>query len=272
MVSTGMMEAIVVDEWKAKLWAPNLKGLKLRSDIALRAEGYHGAGIRKGSPQLAAELKDFDAKVVQKLGGRQAVIQQYTKRIKAFTDSTGNEELKRFQQTAALFETYSSRYNFAPLMLVAQGYQESRLDHNAKSHVGAIGIMQIMPATGEQMKVGDIRQLEANIHAAAKYMDQLMMKYFADANFSEYDRTLFAFAAYNCGPGNLAKARKEALKRDLDPNKWFNNVEIIIAKRIGMETTTYVRNIFKYYVAYTMIADAQKQAATARQTLAPAGK
>ena len=41
-------------------------------------------------------------------------------------------------------------------------------------------------------------------------------------------------------------------KRGLDENQWFNNVEIVTAEKIGMETTTYVRNIYKYYVAYTL--------------------
>ena len=100
-------------------------------------------------------------------------------------------------------------------------------------------------------------------------MDQLMTQYFGDANFSEGNRPLFAFASYNCGPGNVAKARKEAEKRGLDPNKWFNNVEIVVAEKIGTETTTYVRNIYKYYVAYKLTLDAQAEAAKARQQVAP---
>ena len=137
-------------------------------------------------------------------------------------------------------------------MLAAQGYQESGLDQNAKSHVGAIGVMQIMPTTGAQLKVGDITWIESNIHAGAKYMDQLMTKYFVDAKFSETNRALFAFASYNCGPGNVSKMRKLAVQRNLDPDKWFNNVEVVTSEKIGGETTTYVRNIYKYYVAYKL--------------------
>jgi membrane-bound lytic murein transglycosylase MltF len=129
--------------------------------------------------------------------------------------------------------------------------------------------MQLMLATGAQMKVGDIRVTEPNIHAAAKYLDQLMAS-FSDAKFSEGNRPLFAFASYNCGTGNVAKAHKEAEKRGLDPNKWFNNVEIVIAERIGTETTTYVRNIYKYYVAYKLTLDAQANAEKARQQVARA--
>ena len=138
-------------------------------------------------------------------------------------------------------------------MLAAQGYQESTLNQEAKSHVGAIGVMQVMPATGAELKVGDIRQVEPNIHAGIKYMDQLMTRYFKDAKFDEQNRTLFAFASYNAGPGNISKMRKETVKRGLDPDQWFNNVEIVTAEKIGIETTTYVRNIFKYYAAYKLV-------------------
>jgi len=116
-------------------------------------------------------------------------------------------------------------------------------------------VMQIMPATGEGLKVGDIRQIEPNIHGGTKYMDQLVTRYFPDAKFNEANRTLFAFAAYNAGPGNISRMRKEAAKRGLDPDKWFNNVELVTAEKIGIETTTYVRNIYKYYVAYKLTTE-----------------
>jgi membrane-bound lytic murein transglycosylase MltF len=194
----------------------------------------------------------------------------YMKRVKELKDPTGSEEYKRFRDTLALFEKYGTRYGFDPLMLAAQGYQESQLNQAARSHVGAVGVMQLMPATGEAMKVGDIKVTENNIHAGAKYMDHLMRQYFAGADFSEGNRPLFAFASYNCGPGNVAKARRAAETRGLDPNKWFNNVEIVVAQQIGTETTTYVRNIYKYYVAYRLTLDAQEKAETARQQVAPA--
>jgi membrane-bound lytic murein transglycosylase MltF len=138
--------------------------------------------------------------------------------------------------------------------------------------VGAIGVMQVMPATGAELKVGDIRQAEPNIHAGTKYMDQLMTRYFSDANFDEQNRTLFAFASYNAGPGNISRMRKEAAKRGLDPDQWFNNVEIVTAEKIGIETTTYVRNIYKYYAAYKLVEQARETAARLKEQIAPAKK
>ena len=88
-------------------------------------------------------------------------------------------------------------------------------------------------------------------------------------NFDETDRTLFAFACYNAGPGNIARMRKEAVKRGLDPDRWFNNVELVIAEKIGTETTTYVRNIYKYYVAYRLLVDVQEAQEKARTDVKP---
>jgi membrane-bound lytic murein transglycosylase MltF len=152
-------------------------------------------------------------------------------------------------------------------MLAAQGFQESTLDQRKRSPVGAIGVMQIMPATGKSLKVGDITVTENNIHAGTKYMHELMSRYFSDAKFSDQNRTLFAFASYNAGPGNIARMRKEAAGRGLDPDKWFNNVEIVTAEKIGLETTTYVRNIFKYYASYSLVLAAEDRAAKAREAL-----
>jgi len=96
-------------------------------------------------------------------------------------------------------------------------------------------------------------------------MDQLMTRYFKDADFDAANRALFAFASYNAGPGNIAKMRKEAGKRGLDADKWFNNVELVTAEKIGVETTTYVRNIFKYYTSYKLGLDARKERDKARE-------
>jgi membrane-bound lytic murein transglycosylase MltF len=270
MLDAGLIELLVVDDWKGRMWSLVLPKLKVRTDLVLRENARTGWAIRKDSPKLAAEIDDFFKNWAMKQGVADYRMNTYMKRVKELKDPTASAEYKRFQQTLSLFEKYGKKYGFDPLMLAAQGYQESQLNQQATSHVGAIGIMQLMPQTGAQMKVGDIHVAESNIHAGTKYMDQLMSTYFPDANFSEGNRPLFAFAGYNCGPGNVAKCRREAEKRGLDPNKWFNNVEIVVAQKIGTETTTYVRNIYKYYVAYRLTLDAQAELEKAKQQVAPA--
>jgi membrane-bound lytic murein transglycosylase MltF len=152
-------------------------------------------------------------------------------------------------------------------MLAAQGFQESGLDQSARGPTGAVGVMQIMPATGASLKVGDITITQHNIHAGAKYMHELATKYFADPAIDKLNRTLFCFAAYNAGPARLASLRKTAAARQLDPNQWFNHVELVTAEKVGRETTTYVRNIYKYYVSYTLGLELDARTREARDTL-----
>ena len=148
--------------------------------------------------------------------------------------------------------------------MAAQGYQESTLDQNVKSPVGAIGVMQVMPATGKELKVGDITKVEANIHAGVKYMRFMMDQYFKDEPIDTLNKGLLTFASYNAGPGRIRQLRREAEKKGLNPNVWFGNVERVASERIGRETVTYVSNIFKYYVAYRLILEQQERRTAAK--------
>jgi membrane-bound lytic murein transglycosylase MltF len=139
--------------------------------------------------------------------------------------------------------------------MAAQGYQESQLDQTRRSGVGAIGVMQLMPATGKQMQVGDITELDANIHGGVKYVRFMVDTYYKDESVDDLDRMLFAFASYNAGPERIRALRKETAARRLNPNVWFDNVERIAAERIGRETVQYVSNIYKYYIAYSLVQD-----------------
>jgi membrane-bound lytic murein transglycosylase MltF len=267
MLNAGLLEAVIVDSWKTGMWGQILPQIRPHREAKLRTGAHTGWAIRKESPKLRAALENFFYNFLKKKGILEYRYRQYMKRVKQLKDATGTEDLKRFQETIELFKKYGDRYQFDPLMLVAQGYQESQLNQKAKSHVGAIGVMQVMPRTGKELKVGDIRVTEPNIHAGTKFLDQLMTRYFSDAHFSEGNRPLFAFASYNAGPGNIAKMRKLAAQRGLDPDKWFNHVELVVAEKIGQETTTYVRNIYKYYVAYRLTLEAEEAARKAREQI-----
>ena len=264
MVSAGILGLIVVDDWKAKLWAKILPGLIVHDRIAVRIGGRIGWAFRKDSPQLATEVNAFIEERRKNSNAAQVRFATYAQRIKRLYDSTGGAEWGRFKDTIGIFRKYSERYGFDPLMMAAQGFQESRLKQNARSRNGAIGVMQLLPSTGEAMKVGDIREVDANIHAGIKYMHTLIEHYFKDATFDPDNRVLFALASYNAGPGRIGTLRRRAEKAGLDPNRWFGQVEQIAAQRIGRETVHYVRNVYKYYIGYAHrleAMDARKAAA-----------
>jgi membrane-bound lytic murein transglycosylase MltF len=140
-------------------------------------------------------------------------------------------------------------------LMVAQGYQESRLNQTVKSKVGAIGIMQVMPPTGKELNVGDISQIEPNVHAGIKYMRFMMDQYYKNDPMDDLNKMLMTFASYNAGPNRVKNLRKEAEQKGFNPNIWFGNVERIAAERVGQETVTYVSNIYKYYIAYKLVQE-----------------
>ena len=148
-----------------------------------------------------------------------------------------------------LFRKYGEQYHVDYLLMAAQGYQESTLDQSARNPSGAIGVMQVLPSTANDLKVGDITQIEPNINAGVKYMRFMMDQSYKDDPMDDVNKMLMTFAAYNAGPGRIRQLRREAENQGLDPNVWIGNVEQVASARIGRETVTYVGNIFKYYVA-----------------------
>src|SRR5215831_11177089 len=147
MLNAGLFERIVVDDWKVKLWAPVLPQIKV-SEVAVREDRSVGWALRKASPKLRNELDAFSTDFLNKQGVVAYRLKQYAARIKQIKDPTRDTEWRRFEQTLALFRKYGAEYGFDPLMLAAQGYQESQLRQDAQSRVGAIGVMQLMPETG----------------------------------------------------------------------------------------------------------------------------
>ena len=253
MAHAGLVDLLVVDNYQAWFWQRVWPTLKIYPTVTLRRGGEIAWAIRKDSPQLKAALNGFlDKNGADSLNARM-IFRRYLLNTQYVTGASADASRKRFLALVSLFRKYGSQYSMDWMLMAAQGYQESRLDHNAKSHVGAIGVMQVMPATGRELKVGDISKLEPNIHAGVKFMRSIVDRYYAKEPMDEVNKVLFAFAAYNAGPGRVRQLRREAEARGLDQNVWFNNVERVASERIGRETVTYVSNIYKYYVTYLLI-------------------
>ncbi len=195
---------------------------------------------------------------------RNVIERRYLKSVTYAKNAAADAERKKFQAVVELFKKYGEQYNVDYLLMAAQGYQESTLDQNVKSPVGAIGVMQVMPPTGKELKVGDITKVDANVHAGVKYMRFMMDQYFADEPMDQLNKGLMTFASYNAGPARVKQLRREAEKRGLDPNVWFGNVERVASERIGRETVTYVSNIYKYYITYRLLSNQRDRRAAAK--------
>ncbi len=259
MVNAGLIDLTVVDRYAARLWSKILPNLRVHEEVPINEGGEVGWLIRKGSPKLKQEIDEFAKSHGQGTMLGNSLVKKYTGSTRFLTDARSPDASKRFQQVVELFRKYADQYSLDYLLVLAQGYQESRLKQSARSPVGAVGVMQVMPATGEELGVGDINQVDPNIHAGVKYIRLMIDQNFASDSIDPLNKTLLAFAAYNAGPGRVRRLRSEAAKLGLNPNVWRNNVELVAARRIGAETVTYVANIYKYYVAYRLVQLEQEQ-------------
>jgi membrane-bound lytic murein transglycosylase MltF len=245
MLNAGLIPLMVVDDHKAELWAKMLPKIKVREDIVVREDG-----------RIAFAAKNEKGTTFGNI-----VFNRYLADTDFVKDASSGAERRKFEKVLNLFHRFGDRYAFDHLMLAAQGYQESQLDNSVRSKAGAIGIMQVLPGTAKDpnVDIANIAVLENNIHAAAKYMRFVMDTFFPDAKMDPFNRTMFAFASYNAGPAKIAKLRRQAVSRGLDPDQWFGQVERVVAERIGRETVQYVSNILKYYVVYRRVAELQER-------------
>jgi membrane-bound lytic murein transglycosylase MltF len=267
MVNAGLIKITVVDDYLADFWKQVFTNVTVHDTVAVRTGGTLAVAIRKNSPQLATGLNAIIAEYGLGTMFGNVMQKRYLESTKYVRSATSEAARKKFQEVVELFKKYADQYDVDYLLMAAQGFQESGLDHSVQSPVGAVGVMQVMPATGEELKVGDVRQLEPNIHAGVKYLRFIVDEYYKDEPMTRLDKGLFALASYNAGPRRISQLRREAEKRGLDPNVWFGNVEQIVSERIGRETVTYVSNIHKYYVAYRLLVEEQERRAAAKESL-----
>jgi membrane-bound lytic murein transglycosylase MltF len=254
MVGVGLLPATVTINIRAEFWAKIFPHLILHPNLVLEREGQLAWAMRKDSPELRQLLDEFiKGRQVGTLFGN-ILLKRFLQNTKWVKDATSTEELKKFQAYVRYFQKYGAEYDFDYLMLVAQGYEESRLDQNLRNPSGAVGIMQVIPryAAAPPISIPNVEIAEDNIHAGAKIMRNIADTYFNDPKLDPLNKTFMTFASYNAGPTRIADLRKRAASESLDPNRWFGNVELLVARDVGEQTVQYVSNIYKYYVAYKL--------------------
>ena len=267
LVHAGILDCTVTDGHVADLWSSTLPNLVPRHDLAIHRGGRIAWAVRKDSPKLMASLNDFVAKHRKGTLLGNIWFKRYYQSTKWVTDPTTDAAMGRLQELRPHFETYGREYGFDWLLMAAQAFQESGLDPKARSGAGAVGIMQLLPSTARDMGITRLDIPEHNIHAGVKYMDWLRRNFFDDPELSREVRVDFCLAAYNAGPGRVRAWRKKAPELGLDPNEWFDHVELIALREIGQETVRYVGNINKYYVAYKLGLESLDRKAKLREEI-----
>ena len=257
MVNAGILPATVTLKERADLWASVFPEITPQPKLVVGTEGNLAFAMRKNNPKLRHLVDEFVKTHAMGTSFGNTLWRRYLQSDQWIKNPTTAAGLKKFEETVEFFKRYASKYGFDYLMIVAQGFQESRLNQSARGADGAVGIMQILPTTASAPPVGipDIYTAENNIHAGVKLLSSIATDYFSDPKIDPTNRLLLTFAAYNCGPNRIAELRKEAPSQGLNPNVWFGNVELLVSKSVGPVTVQYVSNIYKYYVAYTLVVE-----------------
>ena len=257
MVNAGILPATVTLNERAKLWASVFPNITPQPKLVVADDEDLAWAVRKDNPQLKQLVDEFvNTRAVGTSFGN-TLLRRYLDNNQWVKNPTTAAEMKKFEVTVDFFKKYASEYGFDYLMVVAQGYQESMLQQSARSPGGAVGIMQVKPSTAAAppISIPDIMTAENNIHAGTKLLNSIATTYFSDPKIDARNRLLLTFAAYNAGPNRIADLRKKAAAQGLDPNKWFENVELLVARDVGPVTVQYVSNIYKYYVAYKLVVE-----------------
>lgn len=253
MVNAGLIPATITSDARGKLWSQVLPHLVVHTNAVIASGEQLAWVVRKDNPQFKQLLDEFIAPRALGTSFGNTLLRRYLQSTKWITNSTSAEEMRKFDALSSLFKKYAGQYDFDYLMIMAQGYQESRLDQ-AKRSRNAVGIMQVNPqlAAADPIDVRDVATTGNNIEAGVKMLRHIEDRYFNDPHIDPADKTLMVFASYNAGPNRIARLRQKAGEEGLDPDKWFNNVEITVAQDVGQLTVNYVGNIYKYYIAYKL--------------------
>jgi membrane-bound lytic murein transglycosylase MltF len=182
MIHAGIVDLTVVDSHIADIWSRVLDGIQVRSDIVINRGGRIAWAVRKNNPRLLASLNDFLETHRQGTFFLNLLIERYYQDTRWVRNPLLGAKRKKFEQLMDLFQKYAALYNFDWLKIAALAYQESGLNQNAISHRGAVGVMQVLPDTAADPRIGvpDIDTIENNIHAGVKYLAYLRDTFFDD--------------------------------------------------------------------------------------------
>lgn len=189
----------------------------------------------------------------------------FARRVRSPFYSLNQEQISPFDP---LIKEEARQLGWDWKLLASMVYQESRFDPEATSWSGARGLMQLMPATAEELGVSDRRDATESLKGGIRYLNQLYRRF--DEVPDSLQRIKFTLAAYNCGYSHVADARKLADLSGLNKNRWDNNVDsMLLSLRSpsqynreeveagyvrGEEPYRYVREIFERYEHYRSLS------------------
>lgn len=252
MVAAGLIPLTVTDSFKGRPWLDTLPGLRAHRLVPLRDHGHTAWALRPGSPALLNAVNRYLAQAPKRQLYSGPTLRQYLRQGDTLSNILAPERVARLNRIRKVLQKYAERYDLDWLMLAAMAYKESGLDPSARSPGGAIGLLQLLPSTGQTVNITGARlaSLEGNVEAACRYLRLILDTYFNDPKLDRLNRHLMVFAAYNAGPNRILRLRQQAARSGVDPQQWFGNLDQLVANEVGQIPINYVGTIYKYYMAY----------------------
>jgi len=267
LVHSGALRYTVCDDFLVEHWAELLDGLRVHRDMHLDSDARIAWAVRPDAPELKALLDDFIAGHRRGTLIGNVLFKRYYKSTRWIANPLRRMETERLTSILGPLKEHADAFGFDWELIAAQAYQESGLDPMARSRSGALGLMQLLPSTGQDMGAKDLLDPEDNLRAGCRYMAWIRRHHVNDPDLDEEVRVDFCLAAYNAGPSRVRRWREAAVARGLDPDVWFGSVELLALEDVGLQPVQYVGNISKYRTLYTMLLNGETRHAEARAHL-----
>lgn len=226
-VASGAYEATIVDKDIFEL--ERASGMEVAARLEIGAPLPKAWAFRKESRALHEHADNF-IKKHSKDGLIRILYVKYFGARSRFAKAARDPELRADEHGGglspydAIFKKEAAAVKLDWRLLAALAHTESRFDPEAKSPWGAIGLMQVLPATAQEVGIKDPTAPAENVKAGARYFKRLL-DMFADEGLEERQQIRFAIASYNVGYGHVRDARYLAELTGKDKNRWFGNVE-----------------------------------------------
>ncbi len=261
MVSEGTIPLTVVSRDIARLNATYYRDLDVGLDISFPQKAAWG--VAPDRRWLADSVNTWLATADARRDNAE-LLKRYFEMSKGRTFERFDFSKGYISSYDNLFKTYAERIGWDWRLLAAQGWAESRFRPNARSWVGARGLMQIMPRTarGYNTPVSALNNPETSINVATRLLSDL------DRQLQTYvpndgERLKFVVGSYNVGLAHVLDAMRLCEKYGMDPQVWDGNVEKALLMKSkpeyyndpvvrygycrGSEPVGYVREIMAFY-------------------------
>lgn len=261
LVAARRFDYTVADSLVAELAVEIHPSLRIVDGVTLREGGQLAWATLPEAEALAGDVNIFlrqyrEGSLLGNMAARryfEAEGKLARRLVEAETDHPGISDFD------ALFREEASEFDLDWRLVAAMAYQESRFDPTAHNRWGAVGLMQIKPATAREPYV-DIHPVKGaehagnNVRAGLKYLLWIKARYFdSEPGMRERDRLRMALAAYNAGPRSVLRARSRAERQGLDPDRWFRHVELAMLAMRKPEPVKYVSEINQRYLSYVLL-------------------